>query len=91
MPQLYTPPQWRNIIILDGSLRVGIPTSYCVYKKSGSWHSSQSPAIDELTGATYVFPTPVVVSDALATELTTFGVGTLSAVPSYASSWPVTS
>ena len=91
MPQLYTPPQWRNVGIFEGSLRYSIPTSYCVYKKNGSWVSTQNPGVDELTGATYVFPSPVVVSDALATELTSFGVGTLSAVPSYASTWPVTS
>jgi hypothetical protein len=90
MPQLYTPPQWKNVGIFQGSLRYGVQTSYCVYQKAGQWVSTQSPAVDELNGATYVFPTPVVVSDALATSLATFGVGTLSAVPAYAASWPVT-
>lgn len=77
--------------MFKGSLRFSIPTSYCVYKKAGVWVSTQSPAVDELTGATYTFPSPVVVSDALATELAGTGIGTLSAVPSYASSWPVVS
>lgn len=91
MSQLYTPPQWRNIATIKGSLRYGVMTSYCVYRKNGQWVSTQSPGVDELTGASYVFPSPVVVSDALATELTVFGVGTLSAVPAYAASWPVIS
>lgn len=90
MPQLYTPPQWKNVGIFEGSLRYGVPTSFCVYQMNGVWHSVQTPGVDQLTGAKYVFPSPVVVSDALAASLATFGVGTLSAVPAYAASWPVT-
>ena len=78
MSQLYSPPTWRNVQTLVGSLRYGIPTNYCVYRKGGSWYSSVSPGIGELDGADYVFTTPTVVPDSLVAELTAFGQGTLT-------------
>ena len=87
---LYTPPQWRHIIQLEGSLRVGIPTSFCVYRKGGVWHSTQTPAVDELTGVdfytdpasglgmTLLFDRPKVIPGSLQPDLAAFGQGTLT-------------
>lgn len=87
---LYTPPQWRNYRQIEGSLRYSVPTSYCVYRKGGVWHSTITPGIDELTGfdtdpATglqLVFYTPTIIPNSLVAELTAFGppaVGTTTA------------
>jgi hypothetical protein len=77
---LYTPPQWRNPIILEGSLRVSIPTSYCVYRKNGVWTSTQSPGVGELDGADHMYYTPTIIDPSLVAELTAFGQGTITTV-----------
>ena len=46
MTYLYTPPTWRNVVQLEGSLRCGIPTSTCVYRQSGVWHNVQTAGMD---------------------------------------------
>lgn len=77
---LYTPPLWRNVQFIMGSLRYSIPTSYCVYKKNGIWYAVQSVSVGELTGADPVYYTPTIVNSATATELAAFGQGTLTEV-----------
>ena len=88
MPYLYTPPQWKNVSVLEGGLHVGIPTSYCVYRSSGTWYSVQSVGmgnpdiatqvdIDAATGFRLFFTKPMVVPSTLQPELAAFGQGTL--------------
>lgn len=80
MAYLYTPPQWRNVQIMEGALRYGIPTSTVTYKLNGVWYNTQTPAIGETDGATWMFYTPTIVDSATAAELTAFGVGTVTTV-----------
>jgi hypothetical protein len=75
MPQLYTPPLWQNRGRIRGSLTYRIPTSTTTFKLGGVWHNVQSPGVGVTDGATYVFSTPTVVSDALAAEIAASGVG----------------
>ena len=44
---LYRPPTWRNVAIIEGSLRYGVPTSTCVYRQGGVWHNIQDAGIDQ--------------------------------------------
>ena len=36
---LYTPPTWRNVGMMEGSLRSGVATSTIVYRQNGVWHN----------------------------------------------------
>jgi hypothetical protein len=75
---IYTPPQYRMHQVMEGSLRYYIDTSTTVYKLNGVWGNITSPGVGQLDGATYIFNTPTVVSDAVAAELAAYGVGTLT-------------
>jgi hypothetical protein len=81
MPYLYTPPQRTEIYRNFGNAR-GLATKHYVstttYRVAGVWYNAVSPPNETLAVADYVFLTPTVVPDSLYTELTAFGVGTLT-------------
>lgn len=73
MAYLYTPPQWRNYGIFEGSLRYSVPTSWCVYRKAGNWVASQSPGVGDIDSTVdIVIQGPTVIDPSLVTPLTTF-------------------
>lgn len=81
MTYLYTPPTWRNVVTLEGSLRAGIPTSVCVYRQGGVWQQVVSPGMnvfdvpfDVSSGITLFFTRPTPVPDTLVAELTANGL-----------------
>lgn len=64
---------------MEGSLRVKVPTSTTTYKLNGVWVNTQSPGMGVTDGATWVFNTPTLVSQALRDEMVAAGVpGTFS-------------
>jgi hypothetical protein len=77
---LYTPPQWKNVGVIQGSLRFGQPTSYCVYRIAGVWYITQNAGVGQTTGADYVFTTPTIIDPSLVAGLTAFGQGTITTV-----------
>lgn len=82
MTLLYTPPTWRNVVTLEGSLRVGFPVSVSVYRQGGVWAQVVSPGpnvfdvpIDvDPSGLTLLFTRPTVVPNSLSPELTLYGL-----------------
>jgi len=66
--------------VMEGALRYYVDTSTTTYKLNGAWGNTQNPGIGSLDGATSVFDRPTIVTDALATELRTYGVGTVTTV-----------
>ncbi len=74
MTKIYTPPTWRQIEQLIGSLRYGFPVYTITYKLNGSWHNQNTVGIGETTGATNFYNLPTVISDATATEMQAAGM-----------------
>lgn len=82
MSYLYTPPTWRNVTQLEGSLRVGFPVSVCVYRQGGVWTQVISPGMNvfdvpidvDSSGLTLLFTRPTVVPNSLVPELTANGL-----------------
>ncbi len=62
---LYSPPTWRNVVVLAGALRCGIPTSTCVYRQGGVWHNILSPGMDVFDTALDVWVNPSNAGDRL--------------------------
>lgn len=80
--QLYTPPQWRAVAMMTGSLRVSVPVSTCVYRRGGVWHNVQVAGEQDVTGIdvwtdpddasvqlVLFFTGPVLVPDAIQSDL----------------------
>lgn len=81
MPFLYTPPTWRNVARICGSLTFGITTSTCTYRLGGQWFNTAQPGVGELDDADYVFTRPTPVAADIAAELIAYGIGTVTEVP----------
>jgi hypothetical protein len=77
---LYSPPTREEIHRIKGSLSIRSTISTSVWKISGQWHNATEPAGDDWLGADWFFNTPTVVSDAVATELIAYGVGTITII-----------
>ena len=79
MTYLYSPPTWRNIGMLEGSLRYGVTTSVGVWRIGGVWHSSTTGGlsnpdetqidVDVTTGIKLFFGRPTLVPDSLVATL----------------------
>jgi hypothetical protein len=78
MTYLYTPPTWRNVQVMEGALRYGVPTSTVVYRQAGVWHNVQIAGVDQpvvlacdvdSSGLRLFFSTPTPVPDSLFAEL----------------------
>lgn len=79
MSHLYTPPTWRHVGMLRGSLTFGITTCVCVYRQGGVWYqvTTAGPQVfdlaidtDAATGTYLFFTRPTSVPDSLVAELT---------------------
>lgn len=80
MANLYSPPTWRNVFTMEGSLRAGITTQTTTYRVGGVWFNTQAAGTGQLDGADQIFSCPTIVSDVLAAQLIAFGVGTVTIV-----------
>lgn len=78
---LFTPPQRKQIVTMEGNLRVSYPVSSTVWKdSSGVWRSQETPSADVFLTAQHVLSVsgrPQTVDQATATELIAAGVGTV--------------
>lgn len=79
---LYTPPQRTQFVTLAGrGLIYQYPVSSTVWKNAaGAWQTAETPSPDLVAGATYFFTRPVIVSNAVATELNAAGFGQLNPI-----------
>lgn len=81
---LFTPTQKTITVILAGrSLRYSYPVSFTVWKKNGVWFAEQTPATEILEAADVILAAsgrPQIVNAALAAELATAGVGTITPI-----------
>jgi hypothetical protein len=77
---LYSPPTREEIHVIKGSLCFRETISTTVWKISGQWHNAVEPAGDDWLGADWFFNTPTVVTDAVAAELTAFGLGVITII-----------
>jgi hypothetical protein len=81
VPYLFTPPQRKNVVQMERSLRYSFQVSQTVWKDaSGVWRSQETPADDDLAAAQVVLGVtgrPSIVDDVTAAELTAAGIGTL--------------
>lgn len=76
---LYTPPQWRNVQVMEGALRYGVLTSTVVYRQGGVWHNVMTAGVDNpvvadvdiepRTGLRLFFTKPMVVPEDIHDEL----------------------
>jgi hypothetical protein len=87
-PYLYTPPAWRSVSRIEGSLYVGIPTSTCVYRRGGVWHNVMTAGeadvsaydvwIDPTGGPSldlfFTGPTPIPDDGTLVSQLLSHGI-----------------
>lgn len=78
MSYLYTPPTMRMVTMLEGSLRVGIPTCTVVYRLGGVWYNQATAGMDnpvvancdvDPSGLLLFFSTPTRVPDTLQAAL----------------------
>lgn len=78
MSYLYTPPMFRMVQALEGSLRYGITTCTLVYRQGGVWHNQATAGMDDPvvldvdvdpSGLRLFFTRPTVVPDSLHDEL----------------------
>lgn len=78
----YTPPQRRNVVALEGSLRYSFQVSETVWKDAnGVWQHQETPSNETLAAASVLLAVsgrPIVVSAALAAELALTGIGSVS-------------
>lgn len=74
MSKLYSPPTWKNVERIKGSLRYYVETCTTTYRLAGQWGNVQNPGMGTLDVADFVFNRPTVVSDALAVEMQAAGV-----------------
>lgn len=44
---LYKPPTWRNVQVMEGALRYGVPTSTVVYRQNGVWFNIHTAGVDQ--------------------------------------------
>lgn len=75
----YVPPTWRNVGMLEGSLRFGVTTPTVVYRLNGVWHNVQQAGMDDpivtnvdidaASGLRLFFTKPMVVPGWLYAEL----------------------
>lgn len=75
MSYLYSPPTWRHVQIMEGSLRYGIATNTLVYRQGGVWYNQELAGIDDpvvascdtdaASGLFLFFTCPTVVPDSL--------------------------
>ena len=75
MTHLYTPPQWRNVFTIEGSLRAGITTSTAVWRQGGVWSNALQADMNVLpdvdpSGLVLLFRTPTQIPDSLVAEMT---------------------
>lgn len=71
----------KQVVQMDGALRYSFDVSPTVWKDAeGVWHSQESPYDGDLRDAQIVVTRmgPVEVSDEIAAELTTAGIGTIT-------------
>lgn len=78
MTYLFEPPTRIQTSTILGSLRYSFPVSSTVWKDTdGVWHAQETPPAETLAAASVrLAGTPQIVSDALAAELISAGVGT---------------
>jgi len=69
MSKLYSPPTWNEVSVLKGALSTTMSACFATYLKTGVWHTVQTLQIGEADGADYLFTTPTVISDTLATTM----------------------
>ena len=77
MSYLYSPPTWRNVALMEGALRYGVPTSTVVYRTGGVWHNVMTAGMDDpaktadvdSSGLVLFFTRPTVVPDSLFAEM----------------------
>lgn len=74
---MFTPPTYRFVEILQGSLRFGITTCTVVYRQGGQWHNLVTPGmdnpviaqVDKLGDQLLYFDRPTPVDGSLYNEL----------------------
>jgi hypothetical protein len=97
MTYLYSPPTWRNPVLMGGALTPKITTSTVVYRQSGVWHNQLNAYMDnpvvancdtDPSGLLLFFTGPTPVPNSLYAELSavtpadpSWSPGTLTLLP----------